>query len=260
MKNIIIALLSGIFLSLPAFAQERAAAEAVPAGDVRPEDVAAAVEPAHPAAPAGSEYIIICGGPALKAWEKSKRHPHDNTWMNFIGASEIRWNQIKSHTKPGDVLTWLIYKPGYERRSKEDGEDHVRSVENRAHALGVNLKWFGPSYEVINHINGAYSRDSVKIANLEYFGHSNRNCWMFDYSNGLDGCSYSFLHNKDLPQLKAGSFVAAAHVKSWGCHSAESFCQEWKRYTGTTMIGTVGKTDYSTGGLPKVTRAPGWSS
>jgi hypothetical protein len=256
MKQITSTLLLGLLLASSLSAQE----EAIPAQDVRPEDVAAAVEPPRPAMPAGSEYIIICGGPALKTWEKSKKRPHDNTWANFVAASEVRWKQIKAKAKPGDVLTWLVYKPGYARRSKEDGEDRVRSIENRARALGVTVKWFGPSQEVIDHINGAYPRGEVKIANLDYFGHSNRNCWMFDYSNGVDGCSYSFLHNKDLPQLKPGSFIAAAHVKSWGCHSAESFCQQWKKATGTTMIGTVGKTDYSTGGLPKVTRAPGWSS
>lgn len=260
MKKIITALLSGIFIALPIFAEETSPAEPAVRRDVVPEDVAAAGQPARPAVPAGSEFIVICGGPALRAWEKSKRRPHDNTWMNFISAAEIRWNQIKSQAKPGDVLTWMVYKPGYQRRSKEDGDDHIKSVENRAHSLGVNLVWFDPSSEVIDHLNSAYPRDSVKIASLDYFGHSNRNCWMFDYSNGVDGSSYSFLHNKDLPQLKMGSFVDAAHVKSWGCHSAESFCQEWKRYTGATMIGTVGKTDYSTGGLPKVTRAPGWSS
>jgi hypothetical protein len=256
----IIRLLSGFIFALSAIAQEEAVpAEAVTARDVVPEDVVAAGVPAHPAAPAGSEYIVICGGPALRTWERSKKHPHDNTWANFVTASEIRWKQIKPKVKAGDVLTWLVYKPGYERRSKEDGENRVSSIENRARTLGVNIKWFGPSQEVIDHINGAYPRDSVKIANLEFFGHSNRNCWMFDYSNGVDGCSYSFLHNKDLPQLKADSFVQTAYVKSWGCHSAEAFCREWKRYTGTTMIGTTGKTDYSTGGLPKVTRAPGWS-
>jgi hypothetical protein len=172
----------------------------------------------------------------------------------------VRWKQIKPKAKKGDVFTWLIYRPGYEQRGKEDGANLIQAVENRARALGVTVKWFGPSFEVIDHLNGGYPRDTVKIANFDYFGHSNKNCWMFDYSNNVDGCSNSFIHIKDLPSLSAGIFLTQAHVKSWGCHSAEAFTSEWKKYTGTTMIGTVGKTDYSTGGLPKVTRARGWSS
>jgi hypothetical protein len=242
MKNLVF-ILFGIFLIVPLLAEKPLPAEAV-----------------EPAMPAGSEYLIICGGPALRTWEKNKRYQHDNTWLNFISAAEIRWKQIKGKAQPGDVLTWLVFEPGYERRGKENGEDLVKSIENRARALGVNLKWFKLSSEVVDHINEGYSRDSVKIANLDYFGHSNRNCWMFDYSNGVDGCSSAFLHNKDLPALKKGSFLEQAHVQSWGCHSAQSFTDEWKRCTGTTMIGTVGKTDYSTGGLPVVTRARGWSS
>ena len=259
MKRITVALFSGILMLNSVRAEEQAVVEAAPVDAVSVEELNQTVEPPHAAIPAGSEYIIICGGPALREWEKNKRRPHDNTWVNFITAGEIRWGQIKKVARPGDVFTWLVYRPGYDRRSKADGEDHVRSIENRALSLGVTVKWFGPSDEVVEHINNGYPRDTVRIANLDYFGHSNRNCWMFDYSNGVDGCSTSFLHNRDLPALKKGSFIEQARVKSWGCHSAESFTQEWKRYTGTVMIGTVGKTDYSTGGLPVVTRARGWS-
>ncbi len=267
---IYLAIFFGISLAISARAANPPAAPArpaVPAEEpsaaelaVTPAQVAREVEQPPAAIPAGSEYVIICGGPAMRTWENAKRHPHDNTWANFISAAEVRWKQIKANAKPGDVYTWLVYRKGYEHRSGEDKTDHIKGVENIAKTLGVKLKWFGPSYEVVDHINSGYPRDQVKIANLDYFGHSNRNCWMFDYSNDIDGCSDSFLHNKDLPTLNSGSFLPNAHVKSWGCHSAESFCYEWERATGTKMIGTVGKTDYSTGGLPKVTRAPGWSA
>lgn len=251
MKNIIAVLFTSLFWIAPLGAQE---AQVVPAIPVEP------IGQVEPAVPAGSEYIVICGGPAMRTWEKSKHYQHDNTWVNFIAAAEIRWKQIKSQPHSGDALTWLVYRTGYERRGKENGEDLIKSIEARARVLGVNLRWFNSGAELVDYINNGYARDSIKIANLDYFGHSNKNCWMFDYSSDIDGCSMAFLHNKDLPGLKMGSFLENAHVKSWGCHSAQSFTDEWKRYTGTTMTGTVGKTDYSTGGLPVVTRAKGWSN
>ena len=207
---------------------------------------------------ASREYIVISGGPALREWEKLKKHSHDHTWANFINASVVRWEQIHKVSKAGDKLTWMVYRTGYERRGKEDNANEIGAIENKAKALGVHVKWFRSGGELIDYINNGYPRDSVKIANLDYFGHSNKYCWMFDYSNSIDGCSWAYLHVKDMPGLRYGSFVQNAKVWSWGCHSAEAFCQDWERYTGSHMVGTVGKTDYSTGGLPVVTRAPGW--
>ena len=46
---------------------------------------------------------------------------------------------------------------------------------------------------IIDYLNAGRPRDQVKIAGFEFFGHSNRACFMFDYSNEVDSASKSWL-------------------------------------------------------------------
>jgi hypothetical protein len=100
---------------------------------------------------------------------------------------------------------------------------------------------------VLDYLNYGQPRDRVKIALFEFYGHSNKACWLFDYSNEIDSASKSFLHETQFKQLKRGIFTKDAFVKSWGCHTGESMSQKFRQATGMKMIGAVGKTDYSNG-------------
>jgi hypothetical protein len=103
----------------------------------------------------------------------------------------------------------------------------------------------------------------VKVSGFEFFGHSNKFCFVFDYSNHILGASKSFLHQGDLKRLNRKAFAKGAYAKSWGCHSGESFSQEFRRVTGVKMIGAIGKTDYSEsykGTLPFVSNGGRWGS
>ena len=53
-------------------------------------------------------------------------------------------------------------------------------------------------------------RDRVKIADFEYFGHSNKACFMFDYSSNVDSASKSFLHESQLRQINGWIFARNA--------------------------------------------------
>ncbi|HEV7405811.1 MAG TPA: hypothetical protein VGO11_22900, partial [Chthoniobacteraceae bacterium] len=110
--------------------------------------------------------------------------------------------------------------------------------------------FFNKAEEVINYLNYGQNRDQVKIANFEFFGHSNRACWMFDYSNNLDSASKCWLHEDDLKQLRRGIFMKDAFVKSWSCHTGEEMSHKFKSATGIAMIGAIGKTQYMTDELP----------
>jgi hypothetical protein len=114
---------------------------------------------------------------------------------------------------------------------------------------GVNLVWFDQGQEVIDYLNQGKPRDRVKIANFEFYGHSNRACFMFDYSNEIDSGSKSWLHENELSRIHRGLFTRDAFIKSWGCHSGESMTKKWRRATGKKMIGAIGKTDYANGHL-----------
>ena len=98
---------------------------------------------------------------------------------------------------------------------------------------------------MVNYLNAGRPRHLVKIASLDWFLHSNKACFMFDYSNEIDSGSKSWLHENELGRINRGIFAKRAVVKSWGCHTGESMSKKWKRATGVPMIGAVGKTDYA---------------
>jgi hypothetical protein len=111
--------------------------------------------------------------------------------------------------------------------------------------------------ELINYLNYGQNRDQVKIVNFEFFGHSNRACWMFDYSANVDSASKCWLHEDELKQIRRGIFTKDAFVKSWSCHTGEEMSKKWKSATGIPMIGAIGKTQYMTDELPVLSSANG---
>jgi hypothetical protein len=207
--------------------------------------------------PASSgEFIILTGGVSLWVWEKWKANPHDNWWMNFVRASRIRIQEIKT-AQPNAQITWLVYRPAYERRAKQENNDLIGHITSVRDAFGVKLMWFDKPEQVINYLNAGQPRDKVKIADFEFFGHSNKACWMFDYSSNIDSASKAWLHQDDLAKLSRGIFARDAFVKSWSCHTGESMSQVFKKNTGVTMIGATGKTQYMTDELPTLSSPTG---
>jgi len=69
------------------------------------------------------EFVVISGGPALRKWEKSRNPTHDVFWGNFVNSADSRFQQIKQQSTSSDLLTWLVYRPAYERRSNEEGQN-----------------------------------------------------------------------------------------------------------------------------------------
>ena len=177
--------------------------------------------------------------------------PHDNWWMNFVRAARIRIREIRE-ADPQARITWLVYRPAYERRCVQEGKDLLSLIDSVRDAYGVNRVYFSSAAELVSYLNTGEDRTRVKISNFEYFGHSNKACWMFDYSNFIDSSSKAWLHEDELNQLRPGIFAPDAFVKSWGCHTGESMSQVFRRLTGVRMWGAVGKTQYQTDELPKL--------
>ena len=200
---------------------------------------------ASPAQPEQKEYIVVTGGVSLYAWEKFKAQPHDHWWANFVHASRVRMEQIRNQAGPDAKITWLVYKESYLKRSKQEGRDLIPLIESVRDAVHANLVWFEKGQDVIDYLNSGQPRDQVKIADFEFFGHSNRACFMFDYSAELDSGSKCWLHETELAKIKRGIFARDAFIKSWGCHTGEEMTAYWRKATGTRMWGAVGRTDYS---------------
>ena len=204
----------------------------------------------------GSEVVLISGGVALSKWEKFKDPPHDKWWMNFVRAARIRIQQIRE-TSPDAVITWLVYKPAYVRRSEEEQKDLIKLIDSVRDAYKVRRIYFSKTSELLEYLNSGKDREKIKISDFEYFGHSNKACWLFDYSNAIDSCSKVWLHENDLSKLRPGIFTKDAYARSWGCHTAESMSAHFRSATGVPMWGAIGKTQYQTDELPALAERSG---
>src|SRR5947208_13916622 len=136
-------------------------------------------------APANGEYVLLVGGPSLMMWEKYKLQPHDHWWANFIRAARIRTEQIRA-TSPDAKITWLVYRPGYKDRAAQEKMDLFGFIDSVREKFNLKLVYFDKGNDVINYLNAGQPRDTFKVADFEYFGHSNAKCFMFDYSNNIE--------------------------------------------------------------------------
>jgi hypothetical protein len=203
-----------------------------------------------PAAPVPGEHIILVGGPSLLQWEKYKPVPHDHWWANFVHSARIRTEQIHAEAGPDAMITWLVYAQGYKDRAAQENQDLISFIDSVRDKFQLNLIYFDKGDEVINYLNNGQPRDRLKVASFEYIGHSNAKCFMFDYSSNIESACKSWLHESELKQINGRIFARGAFIKSWGCHTGESMSKKWRAATGTTMLGAIGKTDFSTGELP----------
>ncbi len=208
-----------------------------------------------------SDIVLISGGPALRSFEKFRTASHDKYWGNFIDAAVSRAKELKSGLKPGDPIVWLVFRPSYLRRTEEDQQDYLKILEERGQIVGIAPIYFDNKDQLFALLRRDGSKDKPKISRLEYFGHSNKKCWMFDYSNRVDGGALEplVLHVDDLDNISGSSFTSDAECVSYGCHSGEEFSQRWRMIVGRPMVGAVGKTDYSDGGIPKLSTGKGGS-
>jgi hypothetical protein len=193
------------------------------------------------------EYIFLCGGPSLHLWEQYKDEPHDNYWGCFVRAARTRIQELQPVVKnnPAAIVTLLIYLDGYRSRSAQEKRDLIPLIYSVRDAYQLNLVPIENGEDVIQYLNAGKPRQQIKIADFEYFGHSNQDAFMFDYSNQVGSSSKSWLHQNQLAELHRGLFAPGAYVKSWGCYTGESMSQKFRAATGAPMIGAVGKVDYS---------------
>ncbi len=211
---------------------------------------------ALPAAAPG-EYIFLVGGPSMHQWEKYKTQPHDHWWANFVHAARIRTEQFRSQLSPDVKITWLVYKQGYIDRAEQDHQDLISLINSVGEKYHFDIIYFNKGDEVIDYLNNGQPRDQLKVAGFEYFGHSNRACFMFDYSNNIDSACKSWLHENDFTRINRKIFARRAFIKSWGCHTGESMSKKWHAATGLSMVGAIGKTQFMNDELPILTSANG---
>jgi hypothetical protein len=191
-----------------------------------------------------AEHVIVCGGPALRKWEdyRIKDDQHDRWWGNFVRASTLRMAEIRLAYGKEAPLVWLVYRPGFEARGREDGKPYTKWIAEQAAKRKATLIWFNSGGDYINKIN---SRPRGSVQTFDYFGHSNKYAFMFDYGSEIMAVSNAWLHERDIPRLKSSIFARNAHCKSWGCHTGQSMSKVWKNHLGIPLEGANGKTLYT---------------
>jgi hypothetical protein len=210
---------------------------------------------------AAGEYIVLVGGPSLHQWEQYKAQPHDHWWANFVRAARIRTEQLREKYGPDAKITWLVYKQGYIDRGEQEKQNLLEVLDSVRDKFNLHLVYFRNGDDVINYLNNGQPRDQMKVAFFEYFGHSNKACFMFDYSSNVDSASKSFLHQSQFAGINRNVFARDAAIRSWGCHTGEMMSKEWRAATGTRMWGVIGKTQYMTDELPVLVQPGGkWSN
>ncbi len=205
-------------------------------------------------APAQAEHVIVAGGPAMRKWEDFRitQDQHDRWWANFIRASTLRMDEIRKAYGSDAKLVWLVYRPSYQTRGREDGKPYISWISGQAAKRRASLVWFDSSSGFIRALN---SRPRGSIESFDFFGHSNRHCFMFDYGNEIMAVSTAWLHERDLSRIKGSVFSRNAYCKSWGCHTGESMSAVWKKSVGVPLEGAKGPTNYivvGQGRLPEV--------
>lgn len=197
---------------------------------------------------ARAEHVIVTGGPALRKWENYRvsEDQHDRWWANFVRASTVRMAEIRKAYGSDAAITWIVYQPGYVARGKEDGKPYTTWIAEQAAKRRVTLLWFNSSGSFIQTLN---SRPRGSVETFDFFGHSNRYAFMFDYGSDIMAASTAWLHERDLPRIKASIFARNAYCKSWGCHTGESMSAVWKSSTGVALEGAKGPTSYVNVGM-----------
>ncbi|MEJ6572428.1 MAG: hypothetical protein QNL01_02745 [Akkermansiaceae bacterium] len=214
--------------------------------------------PAAMAAPSVSSqrHIILCGGPALRKWEnlRVQRDQHDRWWANFIRASTLRMVEIRRAFGKEANITWLVYRAGYAARGREDSKPYTTWITELAAKRKVTLIWVNDGTGAINAIN---RHPSNSVVSFDFFGHSNKHCFLLDYSGAIMGASKAWIHEDDLSRIRRGVFSRNAQCQSWGCHTGESMSKFWKRATGHSMVGAKGKTNFEAVGQGRMPTVSG---
>lgn len=187
-----------------------------------------------------STEVIMAGGVALKSWEHL-RGPvaHDNWWANFVRASTICIASIQAKN-PKASIVWIVYRPAYVTRGKEEGKDYVRNIRETAAKYKVKLVWADTAEQACRAVNKA-----APVTSFYYFGHSTAHAMMLDYSNDIIAASTQWIHEKDIGKLfRKETFAPNAYCISYGCYTGNSMSASWQKALGLPLWGNTESTRY----------------
>lgn len=200
--------------------------------------------------------VILTGGVALRSWEDFRGpNAHDNWWANFVRASTVQIGLLREKT-PNARITWIVYRPSYITRGRENKIDYVSNISQTAAKLGVKLVWVDTADQAFRAIAAAGRAE--RMSSFTYFGHSNPHAFMLDYSNDIMAASTQWMHEKDIARyLGPALFAPGAECRSYGCYTGQSMSGYWKQATQVPMWGNLESTRYQPVGDGKLPAGAG---
>lgn len=202
--------------------------------------------------------VVLCGGVALRSWE-NLRGPaaHDNWWANFVRASTVYIDGALAKNPEKDIL-WLVYRPSYITRGKENQIDYIARIRETAGKRKIRFRFVDSADDVYKAINAAPRNKKDRITGFYYFGHSNPHAFMLDYSNSVMAASKAWMHEKDLAtRINPAIFAPDAECWSYGCYTGRSMSKYWKDAFGVGLWGNLESTRYQPVGEGKLPAGAG---
>ena len=196
------------------------------------------------------EYVILTGGPSLTVWEKYKTAPHDQFWGSFrarlahpLPATPEGERQRPERHLHVARLRGRLQVPVARRTTR------TTSATSIPCATSTTCTWsrWTNGVQVMDYLNHGQDRGNrIKVVDFEYFGHSNRCCFMFDYSSNIDSASKNYLHEDQLTSAEpVGVLPPRVREKLGLPHGREHEQAKFYDATGTRMIGAIGRTDFT---------------
>ena len=202
--------------------------------------------------------VVLCGGVALRSWE-NLRGPaaHDNWWANFVRASTVYIDGALAKNPEKDIL-WLVYRPSYITRGKENKIDYIARIRETAGKRKIRFRFVDSADDAYKAINAAPRNKKDRITGFYYFGHSNPHAFMLDYSNSVMAASKAWMHEKDLAtRINPAIFAPDAECWSYGCYTGRSMSKYWKDAFGVGLWGNLESTRYQPVGEGKLPAGAG---
>ena len=202
--------------------------------------------------------VVLCGGVALRSWE-NLRGPaaHDNWWANFVRASTVYIDSALAKDPSKDIL-WLVYRPSYITRGKENQIDYIARIHETASKRKIRFRFVDSADDAYKAINQSPRNKKDRVTAFYYFGHSNPHAFMLDYSNSVMAASKAWMHEKDLAtKINKEIFAPDAECWSYGCYTGMSMSRYWKEAFGVGLWGNMESTRYQPVGEGKLPAGAG---
>jgi hypothetical protein len=200
--------------------------------------------------------LLISGGPGLY---DARDKEHDASWANYVTAP-LLLQKNKALVKPGETVHWLVYKPAYEARWKDDWKNDRKSVtevrcdgfasyvdmiEKRAQQNGWTLKWLFSNVALWAELAAL----PAPITRVLYWGHAvDKTLWL---SLGRDAsgrpvapdASAQVPYGSIQTSLKKKFAASGVEHRFVGCNTA-SFAQAWSTAFGGCAEGVIGRVNF----------------